>query len=71
MCQWLISVINFSALKLSRVRSPMENQGEFVSLSLLGNFFSFQWDSIYLCPLQHCHVLFKLGIVRPKKVIKV
>lgn len=47
----------------------MEDQVEFISLSLLGNFSSFQWDSICLCPLRHCHVLFKLGIVMTKKVI--
>lgn len=37
-CQWLISVINFTALKRSDVRSPIGNQAEFISLSLLDNF---------------------------------
>lgn len=66
-CQWLISVINFSALKLSGVRKPVENQGKFISLSLRGNFSSFQCDSIYLCTLHRCHVLFNLILSCPKK----
>lgn len=63
-CQWLISVINFSALQLSGVRSPIENQGELISLSLLGNFS--RWFSVreYLsteslsCFIQshYCHI---------------
>lgn len=70
-CQWLISVINFTALKLSGVRSPTENQGEFISLSLLGNFSKQFSVGQYLYLLYHCHVLFKLAIVMSKRTIKI
>lgn len=65
-CQWLISVINFSALKLSGVRSPIENRGEFISLRLLDNFSKLfsrgQYLSLSTVSLscfiqaQYCHV---------------
>lgn len=65
-----MSVINFCALKLSGVRSLIENQDEFISLSLLGNFSKQFLVGQYLTVLKvvfnYCHVLFKLSIVTAK-----